>query len=260
MKATIASIACLLMAGFVAAASVEGNNTAVVIQKSVVKSKGGWQFICVPVDGLSIAGTSASTVNIATFLPSTVYDANTVAYVVETSGAKNVRFKLTGGTWKPEVYEDENKVWTSVTPPAEFPNGTSAFATSNGELKPGTILWVYEVPPTQGQATATLLSSEGTKTVFCGQNRTRASQGRPTGMVAMKNDSSVALPLSGVISANGEKPKTGDEIRTLINGKNDYKIYYYVATENAGNWWDYSGNPSNDVEIMPGEAFYYRAK
>lgn len=46
MKATIASIACLLMAGFVAAAaSVEGNNIAVVIQKDVVMSKTGWQFI-----------------------------------------------------------------------------------------------------------------------------------------------------------------------------------------------------------------------
>ena len=259
MKATIASIACLLMAGFVAAASVEGNNTAVVIQKSVVKSAGGWQFICVPVDGLSIAGSSESTVNIATFLPSTVYNANTVAYVVEEDGAKNVRFKLTGDTWAPEmeVVENETKVWKSVN---VFPDGKSDFATANGDLMPGTILWVYEVPPA-GRAAATLLASEDTKTVFCGQSRDRTVPVRADlipGMVAMKNDSSVAVTLNGVISA----PQPGDDILLLQNGKNSYKIYTYGTLKGTTTWWS-STTPREDsgtkVTIAPGEAFYYRA-
>lgn len=254
MKATIASIACLLMAGFVAAASVEGNNTAVVIQKSVVMSATGWQFICVPVDGLSIAGGNGGNVDIATFLPVTAYGAGTKVYVLNADGTRVKdskglivpTFTLTATTEN----DPETKSWkASEAPLPDMVDGTTK------ALKPGAVLWVL--------LDAASRASAPSASVFCGQNRTRATQkrdGLEDGMVAMKNDSSVALPLSGVISANGEKPKTGDEIRTLINGKNDYKIYYYVAEGDDTGWWDYSGTDSNDVKIMPGEAFYYRAK
>lgn len=259
MKATIASIACLLMAGFVAAASVEGNNTAVVIQKSVVKSKGGWQFICVPVDGLSIAGTSASKVNIATFLPSKVYAEGTEAYVVEKDGTtKLAKFTLTN--------ENDTLKWKYAKVDKDQ-TGVSAVVTEDGDLDPGTILWVYEEPPAQptnnANVAATLLASEDTKTVFCGQSRDRTEQTRNTlnGMVAMKNDSSVALPLKNVISASGQKPQTGDDILLLQNGKNSYKIYTYGTLKGTTTWWS-SKTPrvdSRDVTIAPGEAFYYRA-
>lgn len=254
MKATIASIACLLMAGFVAAAaSVEGNNIAVVIQKDVVMSKTGWQFICVPVDGLSIAGGDGGNVDIATFLPVTAYTAGTTVYVLNENGSRqgsDPTFTLTATTEN----DTTTKSWVASS---TLPNTVDSVTKA---LKPGAVLWV--LLPSDARATI-LADPTPTASVFCGQNRTRAEQGRDglNGMVAMKNDSSVALKLSGVISADGAKPKTGDEIRTLIHGANDYKIYYYVATgENTGDWWDYSGNNSNNAEIKPGEAFYYRAK
>lgn len=252
MKATIASIACLLMAGFVAAAaSVEGNNIAVVIQKDVVMSKTGWQFICVPVDGLSIAGGNGGNVDIATFLPVKAYTAGTKVYVLNEDGTRagsDATFTLTATT-------EDDPTTNSWVASSTLPNTVDA---DTKALKPGAVLWVLSPSTSRTQI---LAATTPTASVFCGQNRTRAAQGRVTGMVAMKNDSSVALKLSGVISASGQTPKTGDEIRTLIHGANDYKIYYYVATgEDTGDWWDYSGNNSNNAEIKPGEAFYYRAK
>ena len=114
MKTTLAMIACLGVAGMVsAAASVDGNNTAVVIQKDVVKSLNGYQFLCVPVNGLSIAGGTNGTLDIATFLPVTAYATDTTILVVQGESAK-VSYQLIEKTTTVGDVTTTTKAWTPV--------------------------------------------------------------------------------------------------------------------------------------------------
>lgn len=231
MKVTLAIMACLLTAGFLTAAEVSGGNDAVVIKKSIVKSSNGYQFICVPVDGLDISGATGGTIYLSTFLPPADLDDGTTVNKYGTSETSTVN----SGKW-----------------------------TSDLELKGGDILWVKE-PSNANSVLAALglaaATSEGTgddddEIVFCGQDRERSAVGDLTvgGVTALKNDASAAITIANAVTGAQE----GDEVLRLVSGSSNYKTYWYDGT----NWKAYADNgfgtvTANKVEIAAGEAFYY---
>ena len=239
MKATLATLACLLTVGFLSAASVEGNNTAVVIRKNVVKSDNGYQFLCVPVDGLKIDGTK-TTVLLSTFLPPATLGLNTTATIDNTTYT---------------VVENEGeKTWATR-------DGDAWVVADDVSLEGGKIFWLRDPLPMQNVSFAALFGvtpagegeddPESETIVFCGQDRNRTIIAPVGGtVVAMSNDSSVAIKLSDVI----ENPQALDQILTIKAGSSEYNIYRYL-----GGAWYGSGanNVCNDVKIAPGEAFYY---
>lgn len=245
MKATLAMIACLAMAGFLAAAaSVEGNNTAVVIQKDKVESKTGWQLLCVPVEGLAINGSSSGAVAISAILPPDSYDVGTSVWI-----DSNQAFTLTE--------TDGNRAWD---------RGPSQ---STDDLTPGQIFWIKKPAADAGtgdsssasglsqSATAKLTAeaeAPSTPIIFCGQEHARSTITRPEGgkTALCANDSSEPLKIS-TIAPNGMKK--GDQIFRVQNDKNNYQIYRRLTAEwKLGN----TAVTDNDV-IAPGESFYYYA-
>lgn len=225
MKATLAMLACLSMVGFLTAAEVTGNNTAVVIQKNAVIANGGWQLICVPVNKLDItnADTSDQGIPLAEILPASLY----------------------AGTGAMVRIEGANKTFATH-------NGTDwVYQTSETTLLPGTPLWVY----TEGKTSADIPS-----TVFCGQDRTRTTltKGAAKSLTPMQNDSSVAISLYEVVA----DPAIGDEILVLANGEDDYVHYMFdkpFGSTKDPYWMKNDGTEltANDKIIAAGEAFFY---
>ncbi|MGN0885496.1 MAG: hypothetical protein ACI4RT_00720 [Candidatus Spyradenecus sp.] len=235
MKATFATIACLILAGILSAAEVGGNNTAVVIQKDAVKSATNYQFLCVPVDGLAINGTAESPIAIGTILPTTAYTTGAKVYVLSEDGVcpSNPTFTLGDTGWT----LDESQKGTNVN--------------DDGTLSPGRILWV------NGETSADSV-------LFCGQNRTRADQTRKLGTVAMRNDGASEITFEQVLKATAadgavsySSPKMGDQVLLVTAGSTNYKRYRYDSS--ISKWRDYKGAEINldDIKIKPGEAFYY---
>ena len=225
MKATLATLACLLTVGFLSAAEVAGNNTAVVIRKNVVKSDNDYQFLCVPVDGLSIDGTAKNTVKLSTVLPPATLSTN--AYV--TLGSETYTIAVIDGV----------KQWAQ---PSE--EDTEVFVAKNPDLEGGAIFWLYD-------------ESDNNQTiVFCGQDRDRdllEQLGR--GVVPLKNDSSVQVALNEAVNMSGFVPQHGDQILTIQANDSDYTIYQYLN----GEWYGpgFNNKCGDTAFIAPGEAFYY---
>lgn len=233
MKATLAFVACLLTAGFLTAAEVTGNNTAVVIRKNVVESDTGFQFLCVPVDGLDIANGTTKKVMLSTLLPASTLNAGTkIAFVGGTLGEKNSTAQVT-------VVEGVN-TWSD-----------------DYELPGGQIYWLsYQAPvvsqSVRGRSTVTTYAqtTSNDTVIFCGQDRDRTVTTPAQGVVtAMANDSSKSLALEDVVA----EPADLDTILVIQSGSSDYKQYNYFD----GTWYGPNGEPSNTATIAPGEAFYY---
>lgn len=247
MKATLALVACLLTAGFLSAAAVEGNNTAVVIRKNVVESDTGYQFLCVPVDGLDIANGDGVNVKLSTLLPAdTVTDGTTVTLVGKVDPSGN-----------PIVYTFSNGQWPDV------------------DLEGGQIFWVHAGGDDTTVDDLTLVLADepadggdsSPKTIiFCGQNRDAQRTAYSTlsagQIVALKNDSSSAISLNeAVLLSDEEVPtRTNDTIMTIEKGSSNYKQYFY----RKGKWRTTSADSTIATEvdgdakiIAPGEAFYY---
>ena len=230
MKATLATLACLLTVGFLSAAEVTGNNTAVVIRKDVVSAKNGYQFLCVPVNGLNIAGAEDGEVALETLLPAATLPENT--YV---TGTREVEGELE--TFRYTVVEgtDGQLVW----------NDSATFLG-------GQIFWLNTPGANRTRSTIP------TTIVFCGQDRALTlGGGTPQSgeVVAMCNDSSVAITLGEL--AEDLDPEQLDQILTIKAGSSEYNIYRYLG----GVWYGSGANNNcNEVEIAPGEAFYYYTK
>ncbi|MGN1325704.1 MAG: hypothetical protein ACI4YA_05125 [Candidatus Spyradenecus sp.] len=243
MKATLAMIACLAMAGFLtAAATVEGNNTAVVIQKDKVESKTGWQLLCVPVEGLAINGSSSGAVAISTILPPDSYDVGTSVWI-----NSDQAFTL--------EEKDGNRAWT---------RGGSQ---TTDDLTPGQIFWIKKPAADVGtgdpssasgltQSSAAVLTAEAEATsdpiTFCGQNHARSTITRPSGgsTALCANDSSEALKISAIAP---EGVKKGDQIFRIQNGKSNYQIYRRLTSG-----WKLGNDDVTDEDVIaPGESFYY---
>lgn len=230
MKAT-AMILSLLAVGSLVAASVEGNNTAVVIQKDPVASKTNYQFLCVPVDGLDITGsTTAASVTLSAFLPNDSYPENSVVYPLNSAGAIDTS----------TAYYSDGTNWHLGSK-----LGANADDTA---IAGGTILWVY-VP-----------DARATTTVFCGEDRTVTATARDVlvsnSVTALKNDSSSALPISSLITGTFAND---DEILRLQGGQNNYQHIVYDETKAV--WKSGSTSTSSaDLTIAAGEAFYFLAR
>lgn len=243
MKATLATLACLLTAGLLtAAASVDGNNTAVVIRKNVVESDNGYQFLCVPVNGLDITGGETGGVALNTMLPPETLEEGTML----TIGTTSYSVQSVGGV----------KTWVE---------GVSGANVANVTLEGGTIFWLSTPTQTQTMSLNSLFSagasdlqllnaSASEPIVFCGQDRARTTISPVSGeATAMCNDSSESVALENVIAS----PKQGDQILTIKSGTSEYEIYRYLG----GTWYGPGfNNPCNDTLIAPGEAFYYYTK
>ena len=249
MKATLATLACLLTVGFLSAASVEGNNTAVVIRKNVVKSDTGWQFLCVPVDGLKIDGT-ATTIDLETLLPAatlvkgTQVKIDTETYTIGDNGQWSANPSLSGGTifWVKEPNADTNPL-TQANPTSLAALLTNSTLDDNGD------------ETTENPNTA----NTNTTIVFCGQDRARTAQywsALSSGvMTPLKNDSSVAITLDAAAELATGETRTNDQILTIQEGSAEYKSYFY----RNGKWYSGKGvmKPVTTPVIAPGEAFYY---
>jgi hypothetical protein len=245
MKATLATLACLLTVGFLSAAEVTGNNTAVVIRKNVVESDTGYQFLCVPVDGLDIANGATKAVKLSTVLPPSTLTAGTQIIFVGGDLAKvGTTFSVTEGA--------NGKEWSNGGGEAELPGGQ--------------IFWLkYQAPVVSSSATrrgasvvtyAPQTTSNDT-VIFCGQDRALSKWKLGNGITAMANDSSVAVALKDLplLDAQGQSivPSDLDTILVIQSGSSDYKQYNYFG----GVWYGPNGVPSNTDTIAPGEAFYY---
>ena len=230
MKATLATLACLLTVGFLSAAEVAGNNTAVVIRKNVVKSDNNYQFLCVPVDGLAIDGSSDGTVKLSTVLPPATLGKD--AYV-------------TLGRNKYQVVEvTENSVTVKKWAKADGTTFVPVTSETEPALNGGDIFWLWDK------------SNDNQAIVFCGQDRDRdLLEQLGQGVVALKNDSSVAKTLVDAVNMTGFVPEHGDQILTIQANSADYTIYQYLN----GNWYGPGFNNicNTTVTIAPGEAFYY---
>ena len=221
MKATFATIACLILAGILSAVEVGGNNTAVVIQKAKAQSKTGWQLLCVPVNELQISGaTTENGIEIATILPPSSFPVGTSVYINNTKA-----YVLT------EQGEDLAWVKQSSRP--------------DTKLLPGQEFWLkkpdgnYEMPAA---------------TTFCGQDRGLTTITRPrSGSAGLcKNDSATPIKISTIVPDDIRK---GDQILCVENGKNEYKMYQRGTSK-----WYLDGVAVDTDVIAPGEAFYYYAK
>ena len=234
MKATLATLACLLTVGFLSAAEVTGNNTAVVIRKNVVESKTGFQFLCVPVDGLDIANGNQKTVKLSTLLPASTLTAGT-------------KISFVGGT----LGEQKASATVSET------EGVKAWS-YDYDLPGGQIYWLsYQNDGVTGSAArrggtvTTYAQTTGNDTViFCGQDRDRTTVEPVAGQVtAMANDSSKAITLKDVAATPGDL----DTILVIQEDSSDYKQYNAFGKK----WYGPNGADADAAEIAPGEAFYY---
>lgn len=235
MKATLAFVACLLTAGFLtAAAEVVGNNTAVVIRKDVVKSDTGYQFLCVPVNGLDIANGKTTKVKLGTLLPAETLPAGT-------------QLSLVGGNNSGATYYTDGNSWLD--------------GAADIQLDGGQIFWLRYSNNARNTSADTV--------IFCGQDRARdVLTSLDSGVTALKNDSSQEITLNQAVNMQGFTLRTDDQILTIKAGSAEYKIYTYdvVGQNDDGTpryGWYGEGFGSAAItdganaRIAPGEAFYY---
>lgn len=233
MKATLATLACLLTVGFLSAAEVTGNNTAVVIRKNVVESNTGFQFLCVPVDGLDIANGTQKTVKLSTLLPASTLTAGTkISFVGGTLGEQ-----------KASATVSENEGVKSWSYDYDLPGGQIYWLSYQNQASANST--------SRGAAVTTYAQTTGNETViFCGQDRARTAVEPETGVVtAMANDSSKAITLKDVAATPGDL----DTILVIQAGSSDYKQYNAFGKK----WYGPNGADADAAEIAPGEAFYY---
>lgn len=247
MKATLAMLACLSMVGFLTAAEVTGNNTAVVIQKAATPSSTGFQFLCVPVSGLDIADTGVlKTLTLAELLPPELY--TSTARVTRAVDGDNVEYTIATETVEGVTV---NK-WVVASSAADANSVT---------LNPGEVFWL-NTQSKGGSLLASTTNTEAVPVVFCGQALEGSTVSSSTaGIAAYGNTYSEAKPISTLVPAAGE----GDIIFVIDEGRADYKQYHYSndkwlkpATDANGNL---IGGPMvavTDADVIAaGEAFYY---
>lgn len=232
MKATLATLACLLTVGFLSAAEVTGNNTAVVIRKNAVESDTHYQFLCVPVDGLDIANGTATKIKLGTLIPANTVKAGTTLILV-------------GGDDSGATYTSNGTEWEDGAAEVGLDGGQIFWLRSPEESQPAAAMSLSRTTP------VVTYSNEEPKTViFCGQDRARTPVTPTQGVVtAMANDSSKAIALTAVVA----EPADLDTILVIQAGSSDYKQYNYFG----GVWYGPNGANANTATIAPGEAFYY---
>lgn len=293
-KAFIAGLVC---AGCVYAyGAVEGNNTAVVIQKAPVVSKTGFQLIGLPVRGFDITGQGRSkTLPLADVLPPASYPVGTTLQVVsnEVEGATEEAGQsqvLDSGVYTVSGTGKTAK-WSQDGVETDF--GTYGVAN-------GSVLWLKTASDTPATTASTSFSiadmlagnapaapapsaTEDAPLIFAGEKADKLFlvDSDVSGMVAFTNSTSesVALlpPKEGTTATTGKTqlvndPQAHDQILRVVDGENDYIYYEYVAAyKDKAAYWKLRGVKESDFAtrftgnfdpytIPPGEAFYYYRK
>ena len=258
MKATLATLACLLTVGFLSAAFVNGNNTAVVIRKNVVKSDTGWQFLCVPVNALNIDGSPDGTIELSTLLPPATLTNGTQVRIKDKTdteqGDKWVMYTVQGGKWMADDVEVDADLTGGEVFWVKDPTGSTPLLPLSALL----------MATTGENGSGGSEGTTGNETIiFCGQDRTRVAPDRNDDSVAaglmneLKNDSSVAITLNEAATCTGGM-RPDDMILTIQKGSAEYKKYFCrggVWMERVGTRYVEVG--SDKKVIAPGEAFYY---
>lgn len=291
-KAFIAGLVCAVCV--YAYGAVEGNNTAVVIQKAPVVSKTGFQLIGLPVRGFDITGQGQSqTLPLADVLPPASYPAGTTLQVVsndvEGATAEEAQTLLVANGIYKVTAEGETAKWSRDGVDTDF--GTYGVANSS-------VLWLKTASDTlattnsfsfadilAGKAPAAPAPSatEDAPIIFAGEKAEKdfLVGSDVSGMVAFTNSTSesVALlpPKEGTTTTTGttrlvNSPQAHDQILRVVDGENDYIYYEYVAAyKDKAAYWKLRGVKESDFAtrftgnfdpytIPPGEAFYYYRK
>lgn len=233
MKSTLLgmfAIAALFGVEKVCAASVDGNNTAVVIQKAAKAASTGWQLLCVPVDPFNI-GAGAGTITLAEVFPPSIY-ANGSQVIVGTNA--EVTATIADNVWK-------------------YGTGTGGDA-SEEKLNCGTTVLFKAggVDPSQ-------------EVVFCGQlNGTVTPAGEGTGsLLPVGNNTNTEKTLAQIFTNTGALGTANSQVfHIAAAGDSSYTVY-----RKRGNaWYKYVSGARpvqvtlESISLAPGEAVYfYRA-
>ena len=237
MKKTLALMAGCALCVSAAMAAVQGNNTAVIVQKTPAVTTANDQFLCVPVRGFDITGQGTNTsVALSAFLPATTLADGTTVTLPGPDGVSQTIYKVQDGAWGKA-------------------SGVSTVALAAEEepmVETGTTLWL-QIPATDG-ATPSNICFVGEKTKSLGADEKLIT---PTaGMVAYGNATAEAIKVSQIA-----EPQHGDQIQRITDGGETYEVYHFSAdaTTGEGNWraWSNASQVVNDETIAPGEAFYY---
>jgi hypothetical protein len=240
-KSMLALFSCALVAGSVMAATVDGNNTAVVIKKTPIATPNNYQLLIVPVKGFDIAkGPEAKSIALKELLPpsSSSYPTGTVVYAAAGDDKNRYVVVEIGGS---KVWADED------TPTIEAKNAT---------YDPRTPFWLQ----TNGKVTD--------PTIFCGELLDEDVTITPKAgeMQLFGNATSNEILISRIAcgEADGEFD-SGDTIFAL-NGTSDYEQYIYSTT--ARSWTKrvpdvVQMQPVGASDVFPAGAaayFYRKAK
>lgn len=263
-KSMLAFASCALVAGAVMAAAVEGNNTAVVIQKEPVVSTTLYQFLIVPVKPFDITNSAnASTaIPLNELLPPAGYEAGTRVYsATDASKLYTVAwYNPTTGEF-PMVAQDTDTstftlVWASSGP--KLVGDDVTFST-------GDILWLQTA------------SKPTDPTVFCGElsaDKVIVDDENNTGMIPFGNATSEAVRYdNGLTFTSGKPVAKGDAIYVLEADTTEYTRYVYQTVHSSVGgdgttlcWTKKNPNsswmiPLAESDVMPaGAAAYYKRK
>ena len=233
MKSTLLgmfAIAALFGVEKVCAASVDGNNTAVVIQKEAKAASTGWQLLCVPVDPFNI-GAGAGTITLAEVFPPSIY-ANGSQVIVGTEG--DVTATIADNVWK--------------------------YGAGSGEAAGG-----YELV----RGTTVLFkagdASSSQDVVFCGQlnGTVTPAEGGAGSIDSVGNDTNAACSLADIFKGTGALGTANSQVfHIAAAGQSSYTVY----RKRGDTWYRYfaGARPEavelEDISLAPGEAVYfYRA-
>lgn len=249
MKGVLVSAFAIAVAscGYVQAqgtsASVSGNNTAVVIRRANVASSSGHHLICVPVRPFDITGQGAGTLTLEDILPASLY-----------TGAE---VTVDSGTTSAKTYTVSEGKWVLKDPMQGTQDATEADAPVVSTKE---VLWLW-IPADKQITGRAVTATEGDPIVFCGEENGEMDTVQTTdGLHSMGNATSSVKTLGEIF--NGTFGQGTQISRIETRGDDEYTRYYYYKSVG---WKKFTADGVFDVdlsqvEIQPGEAFYYYAK
>ncbi len=252
MKSVLLSVFAIAALTGVQAASVDGNNTAVVVRRANTPSASGYQLICVPVKPFDVTGTQPDgegTIALSELLPPATYTG----------------FKVTlNPTGSSTTYFSDGTAWT-----AQGDNDAAAEAATGVTVKTGEVLWLFKGADAKDQVEANVapLADETlAPIVFCGEeNKDLATPTANGQLAAIGNALSETKTLADIFTGTYAKGAQISHIATLHD--TDYTVYRYYGEGAKGGWkkFDKTGIHSLEgglasVQLLPGEAVYYYLK
>ncbi len=268
------------------AATVSGNNTAVVIKRTNTASASGYQLVCVPVKPFDISGSASTTaLKLSDVLPPGTYPEGCKALIDPKAGDEMEGESASTAVYTISTNDAGVKVWKQGN------------TEKNPDLKLGQVVWFFnpnDIPQQQASAEgASALAAmlgiraqageEGTggaggdieeetptNIIFCGEkNQTQETVAdntqAHTTLQKIGNETSEDKTLEELIGSTGVTQ--GAQVHHLVGkGDKNYTIYMYRGATTG--WYSYptgGGAPSKvelaNITLKPGEAvFFYAGK